>query len=51
MPYLSWPQADFQQLSTVSKFRIAERSGHYIHHDEPEIVIEEIINMLKGLET
>lgn len=40
-------QADFQRLSTASKHRIAGRSGHYIHHDEPEIVIEEIMLMLK----
>lgn len=42
-------QVDFQWLSTSSKHRIAGRSGHYIHHDEPEIVIEEIIIMLKGM--
>lgn len=41
-------QADFRRLSTISKIRIAERSGHYIHHDEPEIVVEEIVSMLKG---
>ncbi|MFF2176443.1 alpha/beta fold hydrolase [Lysinibacillus sp. NPDC058147] len=43
-------QAEFQKLSTSSKFQIARRSGHYIHHDEPEIVIDEIIHMLKGIE-
>ncbi len=42
-------QAEFQWLSTSSKFRIASRSGHYIHHDEPDIVIEEILLMLKGM--
>ncbi|WP_019424384.1 alpha/beta fold hydrolase [Paenibacillus sp. OSY-SE] len=42
-------QAEFQWLSTSSKHRIAGRSGHYIHHDEPEIVIEEIMIMLKGM--
>lgn len=42
-------QAEFQWLSTSSKFRIASRSGHYIHHDEPDIVIEEIIFMLKEM--
>ncbi|WNN74212.1 alpha/beta hydrolase [Lysinibacillus capsici] len=42
-------QAEFQRLSTSSKFRIANRSGHYIHHDEPDIVIEEILFMLKGM--
>lgn len=40
-------QADFQRLSTASKIRVAGRSGHYIHHDEPEIVIEEIMQILK----
>jgi len=42
-------QAEFKKLSTPSKFRIASHSGHYIHHDEPEIVIEEIILMLKEI--
>lgn len=41
-------QADFQRLSTNSRFRIAERSGHDIHLDEPEIVIEEIRTMIEG---
>lgn len=40
-------QADFRQLSTSSKHRIAGRSRHYIHHDEPDMVIEEILIMLK----
>ncbi|SIR57873.1 hypothetical protein SAMN05421578_1205 [Paenibacillus macquariensis] len=39
-------QGDFQRLSNSSKQRIAERSGHYIHHAEPEIVIDEIVIML-----
>ncbi|SFC35644.1 Pimeloyl-ACP methyl ester carboxylesterase [Bacillus sp. 491mf] len=42
-------QAEFQWLSTSSKYRIASRSGHYIQHDEPEIVIEEIMLMLKEI--
>ncbi|KAA0759325.1 MULTISPECIES: alpha/beta fold hydrolase [Bacillus] len=42
-------QAEFQWLSTSSKYRIASRSGHYIHHDEPEVVIEEIMLMLKEM--
>ncbi|QWU18130.1 alpha/beta fold hydrolase [Paenibacillus sophorae] len=44
-------QADFQRLSTASKLRIAGCSRHYVHHDEPEIVIEEIMLMLKGRDT
>ncbi|GKU76562.1 alpha/beta hydrolase [Paenibacillus sp. L3-i20] len=41
-------QADFERLSTASKVRVATNSGHYIHHDEPEIVIEEILMMVRG---
>lgn len=44
-------QADFSRLSTSSKQRIAGRSGHYIHHDEPEIVIEEILTMFRGMKS
>ncbi|RAT98447.1 alpha/beta fold hydrolase [Brevibacillus sp. Leaf182] len=46
-------QADFMRLSTStsSKQRIAGRSGHYIHHDEPEMVIEEILFMLREMKT
>lgn len=43
-------QKELKKLSTSSKFRIASHSGHYIHHDEPEIVIEEILRMLKEIE-
>lgn len=42
-------QADFLRLSTSGKQRIASGSRHYIHHDEPEIVIEEIMIMLEKL--
>ena len=42
-------QVKMQRLSTVSSFKIAQNSRHYIHHDEPEIVIEEIEMMIKGI--
>ncbi|MCE0451495.1 alpha/beta fold hydrolase [Brevibacillus sp. AF8] len=42
-------QANF--TTTSSKQRIATRSGHYIHHDEPEMVIEEILIMVRGMNT
>lgn len=42
-------QAEFMRWSTSSKQRIACRSGHDIHHDEPDIIIEEIMIMLKGM--
>ena len=41
-------QSEFQRLSTSSRIRIANQSGHYVHHDEPEIVVEEILKMLEG---
>ncbi|AWX58397.1 alpha/beta hydrolase [Brevibacillus brevis] len=44
-------QADFTRLSMSNKQRMATRSGHYIHHDEPEMVIEEILIMLRGMNT
>lgn len=42
-------QAKMQELSAVSSFKIAQHSRHYIHHNEPEIVIEEIEMMIKGI--
>lgn len=35
-----------KSLFNSSKQRIAERSRHYIHHDELEIVIDEIMILL-----
>ncbi|GED67938.1 alpha/beta hydrolase [Brevibacillus reuszeri] len=42
-------QIKMQRLSTISRCKIAQRSRHYIHHDEPECVIEEIEIMIKGI--
>ncbi|MFS0861966.1 alpha/beta fold hydrolase [Fredinandcohnia sp. 179-A 10B2 NHS] len=39
-------QDQFLQLSTNSKRVIVENSSHYIHHDQPELVIKEIKNLL-----
>jgi pimeloyl-ACP methyl ester carboxylesterase len=41
-------QENFQRLSTSSKCRMAAGSDHYIHQDEPNIVIEEIAALIKG---
>ncbi|MCR8842720.1 alpha/beta hydrolase [Paenibacillus sp. SC116] len=45
-------QQDVRHLSTseANTFRIAAHSGHYIHHNEPHIVIDEILILLKGME-
>jgi pimeloyl-ACP methyl ester carboxylesterase len=42
-------QKDLCNLSNNSKFLVAENSGHSIHHEQPDIIIDEIIKML-GLE-
>ncbi|WP_379141499.1 alpha/beta fold hydrolase [Paenibacillus sp. sgz500992] len=39
-------QRGFLRWSAAGRQRIAGGSGHYIHHDEPEIVIEEITAMI-----
>jgi hypothetical protein len=35
-------QNDLVNLSSNSQQIVAEKSGHYIHHDQPELVIETI---------
>ncbi|MGP3779569.1 alpha/beta fold hydrolase [Halanaerobium saccharolyticum] len=42
-------QLDYKQLSENSKTVIAEKSGHYIHKDQPELVINEIKEMVDKL--
>ncbi|GAE36798.1 alpha/beta fold hydrolase [Halalkalibacter akibai] len=39
-------QEELLQLSSKSKLLIAEESGHYIHHDEPELVIGAIRSLI-----
>ncbi|MDE0102931.1 MAG: alpha/beta hydrolase [Bryobacterales bacterium] len=40
-------QEDLTGLSTASEWRIAERSGHFIHHDQPELVIEAVRTVVR----
>jgi pimeloyl-ACP methyl ester carboxylesterase len=35
-------QQDMAKRSTHGEFRIAEKSGHFIQHDQPEVVIQAI---------
>lgn len=43
-------QRDMLNLSTNSKLIIAERSGHMVIHDQPELIVETISSLLnKGL--
>ena len=46
----SWEelQRDFVELSTNSQHIIAEKSGHYIHHDQPELVVDAIQQVVKA---
>ena len=54
-PSLQWMQdiwldiqAGLLQRSTNSTWVVAERSSHYVHTDEPELVIQEIRSLLPG---
>ncbi|WP_433516497.1 alpha/beta fold hydrolase [Nonomuraea sp. CA-143628] len=40
-------QADLAALSTDSKHVVVENAGHYIHHDQPELVVEAILDMVR----
>ena len=39
-------QQNLAELSSVGKLVVAENSGHHVHIDEPELVIEAIVSML-----
>lgn len=39
-------QAEIAALSTQSEQRIVERTGHFIQNEEPEVIIEAILDML-----
>lgn len=39
-------QRSMLDLSTDSKLIIAERSGHMVIHDQPELVVETILSLL-----
>jgi pimeloyl-ACP methyl ester carboxylesterase len=41
-------QDDLARLSSRSEHIIAEHSGHYIHHDEPDLVIDAIHKMVNA---
>jgi pimeloyl-ACP methyl ester carboxylesterase len=41
-------QREMAAISTRSKFMIAANSSHYIHQDEPEFVINTILEMIKS---
>ena len=43
-------QSDLLTLSSDSKQIIAEQSGHYIHHDQPVVVIDAILEMAGALQ-
>lgn len=40
-------QVELSNLSSKSKHLVVEESGHYIHRNEPNIAIEEILRILK----
>src|SRR5262249_61905800 len=44
-------QDDLARLSSRSEHIIAEHSGHYIHHDEPDLVVDVIHKMVDAART
>lgn len=47
----SWQemQADLVRLSAAGRLVVAEQSGHYIQRDEPELVVGEILALVRSL--
>lgn len=43
-------QGELAMLSTESTHVVAENSGHYVHYDRPQIVIDNILSMLQTLQ-
>lgn len=51
-----WPelQREAAALSTRGEFRLVEGAGHYIHHDQPQVVIQairEVVSAVRGAAT
>jgi pimeloyl-ACP methyl ester carboxylesterase len=44
-------QAEITSLSTQGRRIVAERSGHNVMFDQPEIVVESVLEMLKSIQT
>ena len=40
-------QEDLARLSTASEWRIADSAGHFIHHDQPELVVEAVRTVVR----
>jgi pimeloyl-ACP methyl ester carboxylesterase len=43
-------QVDLASLSTDSKHIVAANAGHYIHHDQPELVVEAILDLVRRVQ-
>ena len=43
-------QSELADLSSMSQQTIAEKSGHYIQFDQPDLVINAILEMADALE-
>jgi pimeloyl-ACP methyl ester carboxylesterase len=42
-------QQELAQTSPTGTFWIAEHSGHYIHVDEPEVVVTAVVDLLQRI--
>ena len=43
-------QEDLAKRSTHGEFRLAEKSGHFIQRDQPELVIEAIREIISRIQ-
>jgi hypothetical protein len=43
-------QEDLARRSTHGEFRLAEKSGHFIQRDQPELVIEAIRDIIRRVQ-
>lgn len=43
----SQTQKDFTKWSNKSKQIVIEGAGHYVHHDDPDLIVKEIINLIE----
>ncbi|MEV0622289.1 alpha/beta hydrolase [Nonomuraea sp. NPDC050404] len=44
-------QVDLAALPTGSKYVVAESAGHYIHHDQPQLVVDALLDMVRRVRT
>ena len=47
----AWMQQDLARRSTHGEFRLAEKNGHFIQRDQPDMVIQAVRDVVRQVET